>query len=1608
ATAATARRFVIRVYEEYRQRRAATLLADYVAQLVSAGAAPQAAAQEAEARVAQDFARRTIDSAAADSTRRFITNLERNLKRKQIDLPTGLAYLFKVGATTRSALEHVNKARHALRGASGPNRSVGSQPSDIVGASESAEGSRSDVDRLHRLVAAAGDLTGPHAPWDAEAGIFRFPDVYSFEVTVALRAASDSRVPVTSTTRSRTPEHTAHDYVLHIPAGVSDVAAMRDVARHVEIQRARHQYDWLRPSLYGQAEPYELKTSMDPAMMGTFAELRYVVRAIDRGDATEELRQALNDLVVELRLRPSDPGADMRTALLAMWDPAGGTAQRLTELQSEWSADRLAVFDQAFITAKAAEFRTVLRRVDRGEPYSWRLGQLDHWLDPDTSRPALDYPSLLRRLDAESHLISQGQAYWDRVNARFWFRDESGERCEVAVWVADLPNQVSTPIYGSAGNRFDVIVPQEFTDEDIELAVAEALGRIRHGRRRTVHLDLLGRRSLQVSDTLAGRFASLAVVVDRLERAVSAGQMAAVSALSKDLAELIDHRRELMSSAGSASTMALLASHDPLLAERVVHWATALLPEEAVEFSAYTAEFDESPHAHNLGEFHASARPADLPDLTNSELHQLIAAELELITNRHVSWTGSRFDLVNETGVARSVYPHVRPVGAGAVAVATPSPYVRNSYDLAVSPRAHPDQVARAVKGIVDHILEIGTPTSQLWFANRIGQLRVVIGKLDQARAADRRDEVQARERELMALAADMSMRPNDPDFARRMAEFSQRDADLARRFEDLVERLADARLPVGGRIHARPQSMLSFVPSAVRHNSTRISNTISQGVVGEVWELAPLETARAMREGGVSELHAPLPIALDLRAAGETMPITSTGLAIDSHVAAAAIEADVTLGVSTVEQLDVIASAAAKLGACAKIAVEVDTGKHMGGVPVDEFGEFADRLRDHLDSKTVRFMCAFTELAYGDEPWHPMNDHQVAEMTKIFGGSDRVVHPEGFRYVVAGAATAVRPELCRATAARMGAPLYGYPPVEVPSLGLRPTASWWARVPFTQTVPAGEGVGYSGIPVDRERRIAWVGLGYMDGIPHDLGTAGRRNLAVVINGAVCPIAGSVGQDQFPVEVPAGVTVSQGDIAVLVDLGVAGAPTIQQWSAVLDVPVDQLLSAPRGRTRVAVHDGTDLVADPLLRRHGVDAALASAWAAVALDALAGNLAVARRRLADIVSEYNRIHGTSYEPPEILGVVKANAYGTDAELVARALAEAGIDAIGAAMVDEAIKLRACGIDKPLLAWQTHPHSDFESAIRAKVAVACSSAATLRAIAAAAEAVGEPAMVHLSVNTGLNREGVVPAELADLIPELRAAIERGHITLEGLMTHVDYDETKWDRHYSRYLEAVDALAGAGLRPNKLHLWPGMVFDLPGDRLFDMVRFGTPLYGQRWDFEPDPELRHWITLRSRVADTIRVRAGDGVGPHHRWTAPRDTTLARVCVGYADTPLPNPNMRFEVWIDGKRYPKVGLAERHQILVDLGPDSTVAANAEVILLGTGDHDEPTVNDWVQAGFGQGPTFGPGVHVTTTGSVPVTGAGANPTPWTGTTAAGQSDTSEIHPTPWTPRIQNDP
>ncbi|MEV7543869.1 MULTISPECIES: alanine racemase [unclassified Streptomyces] len=323
---------------------------------------------------------------------------------------------------------------------------------------------------------------------------------------------------------------------------------------------------------------------------------------------------------------------------------------------------------------------------------------------------------------------------------------------------------------------------------------------------------------------------------------------------------------------------------------------------------------------------------------------------------------------------------------------------------------------------------------------------------------------------------------------------------------------------------------------------------------------------------------------------------------------------------------------------------------------------------------------------------------------------------------------------------------------------------------------------------------------------------------------------------------------------------------------------------------------------------------------------------------------------------LMAVVKSNAYGHGAVPCARAAQEAGAEWLGTATPEEALELRAAGIQGRIMCWLWTPGGPWREAVEADIDVSVSGMWALDEVRAAARAAGRTARIQLKADTGLGRNGCQPADWAELVGAAVAAQAEGTVQVTGVWSHFACADEPGHPSIRLQLDAFrDMLAYAekeGVDPEVRHIANSPATLTLPETHFDLVRTGLAVYG----VSPSPELgtpaqlglRPAMTLRASLALVKTVPAGHGVSYGHHYVTESETHLALVPAGYADGIPRNASGRGPVLVAGKIRRAAGRIAMDQFVVDLGDDLAEAGD-EAVILGDAERGEPTAEDWAQA-----------------------------------------------------------
>jgi alanine racemase len=324
-------------------------------------------------------------------------------------------------------------------------------------------------------------------------------------------------------------------------------------------------------------------------------------------------------------------------------------------------------------------------------------------------------------------------------------------------------------------------------------------------------------------------------------------------------------------------------------------------------------------------------------------------------------------------------------------------------------------------------------------------------------------------------------------------------------------------------------------------------------------------------------------------------------------------------------------------------------------------------------------------------------------------------------------------------------------------------------------------------------------------------------------------------------------------------------------------------------------------------------------ALIDLDAITGNVRAVRRVIAP--------------ETKLMAVVKANAYGHGARMVAETALAAGADWLGVATLDEALVLRAHGIRSPIQVLGPIVPEEIDDAARNQVEISAGSLEFIDALARHPT----PISVHLKIDTGLRRFGVTPDEALAAMTRLSSI---PGVVVAGVFSHFgqadECDAGPTNAQHAAFQTCLDAFRTHELPAGLIHAAnsAGLLRGRDYDRL--MVRLGISLYG----IAPSPAIallpgmRPAMTLVSRVQRVFTLASGDGVsyGATFRAVAPMKAAL--IPIGYADGYLRSLSNRGEMSINGFSAPVLGRVCMDQTVVGLAANVEVVVNNEVIVAG--------------------------------------------------------------------------
>ncbi|HBC96710.1 MAG TPA: alanine racemase [Clostridium sp.] len=333
------------------------------------------------------------------------------------------------------------------------------------------------------------------------------------------------------------------------------------------------------------------------------------------------------------------------------------------------------------------------------------------------------------------------------------------------------------------------------------------------------------------------------------------------------------------------------------------------------------------------------------------------------------------------------------------------------------------------------------------------------------------------------------------------------------------------------------------------------------------------------------------------------------------------------------------------------------------------------------------------------------------------------------------------------------------------------------------------------------------------------------------------------------------------------------------------------------------------------------------WEEVNLDNLTYNIGQIKSKVGD---------------RQLIGVVKADAYGHGAVEVSQVLLENGVERLAVAVLDEAVELRQNGIKSPIMILGIVPHTLIDDVVDYDVESIAPSYEYACQLSRAAADKGKIARIHIAVDTGMGRIGFLIND--NSVDEIYKISQLPNIEIQSLFSHFatadELDKTYSGEQFEKYKLFYKKLLDRNIKINMRDIAnSAAIMELP-DTYCDACRPGIIIYGYYPSSEVDKNqlsVKPLMTLKANVVHVKTLETGQYVGYGRKFKAGRKSVIATLPVGYADGYTRRLFGKAKVIINGKFAPVVGNICMDQCMVDVTDVGDVNPGDEVILMGEKD-----------------------------------------------------------------------
>ncbi len=338
------------------------------------------------------------------------------------------------------------------------------------------------------------------------------------------------------------------------------------------------------------------------------------------------------------------------------------------------------------------------------------------------------------------------------------------------------------------------------------------------------------------------------------------------------------------------------------------------------------------------------------------------------------------------------------------------------------------------------------------------------------------------------------------------------------------------------------------------------------------------------------------------------------------------------------------------------------------------------------------------------------------------------------------------------------------------------------------------------------------------------------------------------------------------------------------------------------------------------------------WVEIDFDCMAYNLNLLKEKLK--------------KGAKIIGVVKADAYGFGAIEVSRFLVAQGVDMIAVSVLTEGIELRRAGITVPILIFNYVGIDNYDMLFHYNLTPTVYCWPFAKALNSIAQSWDKKINVHINIDTGMSRLGVMMKELPDFLKQMEML---EYLNVEAMYSHfstADSDDlTYTNSQQAKFEQAKRVASEYGYQDIHFHIANSAALMRSIACDYEFVRIGAALYG----FNPKENmlgnqlsapLKSTLTFKTLIGFMKKVEKGIAVGYGATYVTKRETVIATLPVGYADGVRRTLSNRGEVLVRGQRAKIIGIIAMDQLMIDVTDIQNVKTGDEVVIIGKQGHDE--------------------------------------------------------------------